>query len=375
MAPPITSRVPRLAASLSVILIITVLLLLLIEGASGFVLFIGEFSTDDHAPMAERRHTEYDRELGWINIPNVNIDDMYGPGIYLKTNGQAFRSDYDFSEKVPEGRVRLVCSGDSFTFGYGVDNDNTWCAQLTRFDSRLETVNMGQGGYGIDQAYLWYKRDARAIKHDLQVFAFVTDDFRRINRDNMFGYDKPVLKLKEAGLTLENVPVPRRSFMVPYITRNIGAFSELRIVELIGRLRPAKEEKKPERDRSYDISLSVFDELAKLNNERGSKLLVVYLPSEEDFSGKTDALRADLRIQLDKRGIHYLNLVDEVRGLPPNLLEKVFIPKGSLAYFMSEGHYTNEGNRYVAGLIHRALVERGLIEKPKPKSSAGGALH
>ena len=28
---------------------------------------------------------------------------------------------------------------------------------------------MGQGGYGIDQAYLWYKRDGTKLDHDVQI--------------------------------------------------------------------------------------------------------------------------------------------------------------------------------------------------------------
>ena len=373
MALPMISRIPRLAGTFIVILIITAMLLILFEGASSIFLFMGEFATDVHAPMAERRHTEHDRDLGWINTPNQHIENMYGPGVYLKTNSQAFRSNYDFTERVPEGRIRIVCSGDSFTFGYGVDNEHTWCKQLTSFDSRLETVNMGQGGYGIDQAFLWYKRDGGRLSHNIQIFAFVTDDFRRINRDNMYGYDKPMLKVKDGALVIENVPVPMRSYLVPYITRNIKAFNELKIVELIGRLRPGKEAKEPERDRSYDISIRVFEALNELNNDRGSKLLVVYLPSPEDFSGRTDALRRGLRLQLEKMGIHYLNLVDEIRRLPPDLVERVFIPKGSIEYFMSEGHYTDDGNRWVAAIIHRALVDYALIEKPV--SSGEGSLH
>jgi hypothetical protein len=44
-------------------------------------------------PVAERLHTKYDEELGWINIPNLHIQDMYGSGKYLKTNSQLFRND------------------------------------------------------------------------------------------------------------------------------------------------------------------------------------------------------------------------------------------------------------------------------------------
>jgi hypothetical protein len=63
-------------------------------------------------PLAERVHTKYDEELGWINIPNLDIENMYGSGKYLKTNSQSFRNNKDFEANVKNDRVRIVCSGD-----------------------------------------------------------------------------------------------------------------------------------------------------------------------------------------------------------------------------------------------------------------------
>ena len=51
---------------------------------------------------------------------------------------------------MPPGKTRIICSGDSFTLGFGVDNEHTWPQQLAARNANLETVNMGQGGYGAD---------------------------------------------------------------------------------------------------------------------------------------------------------------------------------------------------------------------------------
>ena len=127
-----------------------------------FVIFEGLSSTtlviyniwQNSRQLAERAHTEYDETLGWINLPKKYIQNMYGNEIYLKTNKQRFRTNYNISQEVLANKLRIICFGDSFTMGYGVDNDHTWCHQLTLIDQRIESVNMGQGGYGIDQAYL-----------------------------------------------------------------------------------------------------------------------------------------------------------------------------------------------------------------------------
>ena len=109
-------------------------------------------------------------------------------------------------EKVPPGKTRIVCSGDSFTLGYGVADTEAYPQQLESLDARLDVVNMGQGGYGVDQAYLWYERDA-TFEHDIQVFAFITADLRRMRSSQFFGYAKPLLKLEDGVLVPSNTPL------------------------------------------------------------------------------------------------------------------------------------------------------------------------
>jgi hypothetical protein len=184
----------------------------LCEGFASITLFMQEVETQ---PLAERQHTQYDELLGWVNSPNLYIKDMYGPGIFVQTNSRGFRNTQDFSTNVPDQKIRLICSGDSFTFGYGVDNDHTWCNLLTLKDARLETVNMGQGGYGVDQAYLWYKRDAAQLEHQIHLFAFITSDFKRMGRDEFNGYGKPLLRIRADSLVVTNIPVPNRFFLSP----------------------------------------------------------------------------------------------------------------------------------------------------------------
>ena len=137
----------RLAAGArdaSVVLLITVALLGLLEGFSSF-LFVVRQPAKSRA-LAERLHTEHDSLLGWINKPNMFIPDMYGPEKYLRTNSQRFRNNVEFADAPPPDRTRWICAGDSFTLGYGVANDHSWCSLLTSIQPGIEPVNMGQGG-------------------------------------------------------------------------------------------------------------------------------------------------------------------------------------------------------------------------------------
>src|SRR5574341_1408459 len=139
------------------------------------------------APVAEQMHTAYDPELGWTNTPGAVLKDIYGPGLDVRISSQGLREDSELGVTAPAGKLRLICLGDSFTFGFGVGHDQTWCHQLSMVAPRVQTVNMGLGGYGLDQDYLWYKRDGGRLQHHFTLVAVVTDDFNRMHWDHFLG--------------------------------------------------------------------------------------------------------------------------------------------------------------------------------------------
>ncbi len=213
---------------------------------------------------------------------------MYGPGVYLKTNSQAFRNNDEFSISVPDGKIRIICSGDSFTLGYGVDNDNTWCQLLTTMmNRRLEAVNMGQGGYGVDQAYLWYKRDGMKFEHDIHIFAFIDDDFLRMKRDIFLGYSKPIIELENNVLVTKNIPVPPlKKHSNSRLSRSLRAINNLNVIKLIRRLK-SHNENSYEKRKTQKVVSKIFEDLQKINRAKQSVLVLVFLPTINDYTGKT----------------------------------------------------------------------------------------
>lgn len=204
------SRRARLLALVIAVLILPLLLLLSLEGASSFVLLArGLHNPEPAHELGGRRLIRQDSLLGWVSTPGISVPNMYGPGAGLHVDARGFRIGRQGDSLVGGSPVRAVCSGDSFTFGAGVADDRTWCALLGRLMPGLATVNMGQSGYGVDQAYLWYKRDGAGIAHDAQVFAYITDDLHRMQVTTSYGSAKPRLELRNDSLVTTNVPVPR----------------------------------------------------------------------------------------------------------------------------------------------------------------------
>src|SRR5213593_2144532 len=86
-----------------------VLTFAIVEGLASEALLAYQFFLKPSPPIAERLHTRYDPELGWVAVPNLDIPDMYGPGIYSRSNAKGFRNDREFDGPAPAGKLRAVC--------------------------------------------------------------------------------------------------------------------------------------------------------------------------------------------------------------------------------------------------------------------------
>ncbi len=338
-----------------------VFLLLVFEGAASiYYAFRAAFASP---PVAESLYTEYDRELGWVNLPNVYLPNMYGPGKFLRTNSQRFRNDANFTKSVPPGKTRIICSGDSFTLGYGVDNEHTWPALLALRSPNLETVNMGQGGYGADQAYLWYKRDGAALDHDIQVFAIIAPDVYRMHSSSFNGYGKPILAVDNDRVVVTNVPVPRTmEVWSPRLVRVENALSNLSITRLLRAVlkldTAAPKVQSTQRNQEAAWVLShMLDELLATNRAKNSELVLAYLPTREELGWGSEASWSKFLAEYARQnGLLFLDFGDDFRRLSPAELDKLFIARGAVEFPGAAGHYTEAGNALVADLIYRRLL-------------------
>jgi hypothetical protein len=304
---------------------------------------------------ASDAHVRYDPELGWSGVPGYASEDHWGPGGTLHVNRQGFRGVADVPPVPVPGRIRVVCSGDSFTAGDGVGDMDTWCARLAEIDPRLEPINMGQSGYGVDQAYLWYRRDGASLAPRLHLFAVVWDDLLRVVSQRA---PKPMIRLADGKLRVENVPVPRRTAASAWLARNAGLLDELRSVALLRRVARkvlASGEPPASLAAGARLSLAILTRLAKHHGRRGSLLVVVYLPTREDLSTSTfDELRAWLAEHVPERGIAYVDLTGEMKALPAERAMELFLAGRDLPRHV-EGHYSAAGHRFVATRLYARL--------------------
>jgi lysophospholipase L1-like esterase len=134
---------------------------------------------------------EGDPLLLWRLKPN--LDHAYWDFTVVSTDAQSFRADYPIGRK-PAGTFRIVCLGDSVTFGYRVppvwperprDFNPEWQPYPMLLEKELRQANpnrsievfpMAVPGYTSHQGLAWLRRDIGYLQPDLVIASFGWND-------------------------------------------------------------------------------------------------------------------------------------------------------------------------------------------------------
>lgn len=163
------------------------------------------------AIVPEQIWTEYHPILGWFHQKSkkaILIKDNWQ--IEIHTNSAGMRGSREYSMDKPAPVTRVLSLGDSFVFGFGVKDDETFSARLEQSDPNLEVLNLGVPAYGLDQMLLCFKEIGRQYNPDLVIVGIFPEDFWRATRSfTDAGYAKPYFILSGQNLLLQNVPTPQ----------------------------------------------------------------------------------------------------------------------------------------------------------------------
>ena len=349
---PGLSRANRLTFSLITLAGVPILALIVIEGASSLVLSARRAVRNLSSTMAAANWLEHHPQIGTVPRPNVDEPDMFGPGVYLRTNAQGFRGDRAVSTEVPPGTLRVLCSGDSYTLGQEVSDHETWCELLRAHDPRLETVNLGVSGYGWDQAYLRYRHQGTSVEHDVHLFAFITSDLYRMRASHWrWPWQTPLLSIQDGELVADEPPCA--TCAGPLAIAAGHALGQLRSVELLASAGRRIGVGEPvQRDTEVaELAEHIVRELAV----SPMLLLLVHLPVIQDYSEEGARIwREYLREVAVREGADYIDLIEPLRKLPADSIAILFLP----AEADPGRHYTAEGHEWIAQQLYARLEDR-----------------
>ena len=117
-------------------------------------------------PLPEKAITLWDPDLYYTLRPSTAIFGRY------HVNGHGVRGP-EYQAAKPPGTLRLLCAGDSSTFGLGVGDGETWPARVQQIlegllegSWRIEVINFGVPGYSTEQTRRQLLRDGLALDPD-----------------------------------------------------------------------------------------------------------------------------------------------------------------------------------------------------------------
>ena len=340
----------------------------------------------------EHSYGQYDPDLGWSVRPNSQSEN----GLYA-SNSAGVRVAKVGQETTPHaapGTLRIAIFGDSFTHGDDVPFEFTWGAilenHLNRNGIKAEVLNLGGQGYGMDQAYLRWKKSGKPLKPHLVLFGFQNSNIKRnmniirmlYSPDTGIPFSKPrFIPLPENNLGLINSPsvkpeemleiysdfnhwpLKRYEFFFQEEDYKIRPWQASRLVNLIlsGLTNKFSSRRKDydffaETSDSRQLAERIVEQFQREVVEAQSRFIIVHLPSENPLQnllrGEPLAYQ-DLLNELDSR----YDLIDPALGLISQSKEGSFED----LFAINSSHYSPIANQVIGEWIATTLLNGTLV--------------
>lgn len=331
-----------------------------------------------------------ENEVSHREVLDANLGWRYRPG-YRKGEDiisiQGLRNGHSYDLKPEAGVLRIAAFGDSFVYGNEVGTSDAWPSKMEEACPKLEVLNYGVGGYGVDQAYLRYASEGAQYAPDIVLIGFVSDDIRRLVNvyrrfidDREWPLFKPRYFLRDNQLHLMPNPFPDASDYLkiladPSLVTQVGRYDEwyqpavyenplydlsstIRLSVAVGTRIQRKyfnrnsiweEEHLSAYSDAFKIQVALFKNFVASVRERHAQPQIVFFPTRDDIvgvrSGKGTAYELLAR-ELASLKIPYIDVMD---GFSKSSHEAVE------SWFMPGGHYSPRGNEIVAETVLKSV--------------------
>jgi lysophospholipase L1-like esterase len=310
------------------------------------------------------RFWKYDSLLGWAHEPGQEgIFETPQFRTAVRINEKGLR-DSEHSYKRQNDIERILVLGDSFAWGYGVEESERF-SQLLEETLGVEVINAGVSGYSTDQELLWYENEGIKYETDLVILVMAGNDVSD-NEQQLVStiYYKPKFVIEDGQLVLNGYPVPetspqgkfvyslsQRSALAFFLAQryfdllSLSAKSKLHSDHANLPLSSVNAEREP-----FKLTLALVDEIRNIAESRKAKFMIVATdrwwnsPSRETYKDFINTLRTEGFLVLD---------VESMPGFDP---EEMLIPE--------DGHWNPAGHRFVTEKIKTLIKTRQLLSRP-----------
>jgi len=314
-----------------------------------------------------------------IPVPNLHGWEIL-PGVYTWSfaNDSAGRRVTGLVDR-EKAAARVLLLGDSFTYGVGVNTDQTFAYRLEQRLSQaghsVAVINAGNPGKGTDYALKFFDLVGRSLKPDVIVLGFYANDFRDNTKDSTLLYRVNADgTLSERTFARPSRMSLRRSIYMRIISwshlANLARTAVLRYgASRVGGL-PVDISGGYVTERNKESTRLFLHGLAKVVRDAGSDLVVFYVPTADEVkfyreTGKVLESEATLRELLTPVGHAPISLLPVLAG-STEPLEKLYFDEQNIG--RPSGHWTPMAHALVAGFMEgfvRTPLERRKSQSPE----------
>jgi hypothetical protein len=301
-------------------------------------LLVAELTLQWFNPVYLRMHDwnglgyQYDPELGWSLVPNSATVVSLPRTVTVKNNSLGLRD----IEPERDAKPTILFLGDSFVWGYNVEDSERFTDLLRSELPGYRIVNAGVTGYGTDQEYLLMRRIWELVNPDVVVLMFCVENDRADNSKNVryFSY-KPYLRMTADGdWQFAGQPVPKER-------RALFKESSLARTSMLARL-----------------AISAYVEL---------RYWRITVPDP------TERLIGMMREFVEARGRKFAVGVQRQEPQLEAFLRRQGIPQASFEgaeLYDSSRHWTPDGHKLVARRLMTLFAETGILTIAKAQSQS-----
>ena len=294
--------------------------------------------------------------------------------VTIRTDSHGWRSDYEINPIKRSGTKRLLFAGDSITFGWGVENAETYpslIADKLRAGGlkNVEVINLSVpsfSGYSVAEKF---KHEGVPLKPDVVcAVVFINNDFKENLVLYLLARSFPY---KLLGPQIFKIILLARSSLIKSVSGYnsvVPHFLELRYLPYNGvntalgmllRLSIRLPDPDTMARIENNISLAYIYGLNASAKKAGIEPFFIILDIAARYPARTDksARMLDIEGLLNEyfagHKIKYVDLIAELRARHPEMY--------SLPSFRHDGHFTAEGHRLIADALYNSRPFRDLM--------------
>ena len=336
----------------------------------------------------------YDKDCYWRMAPRqkLNFKNKHSKRPSIAINSLGARGP-EFKVDKPRGERRIICVGDSYTYGMGVSDEHTFPANLQRLIDKdynnTRVINYGCNGHTILHETNFIKKYGLALSPDYVLVATsINTDFNEIKEleynlkymptpgynftkfcirktaiGNILLKQWKSKKVKDILMHREEVSksaviekgkkIAAEKNKVKIATADISKVKEERIIDDFGS-KKLQQASKNSADKAFDIYIDKLDELVSFSKENNFKVVYIVMPwgvksiDEAQIGG---AYRQDDKtISVEK----YLSILKNRYGDDIILIE-LMSHFNSKDLFLGDGHLNEKGNKLAATVMYEKI--------------------